>query len=123
MHTPRANRSIAIIGGILDVFDTSVRECRVNDKGLICPRRLNIKAHSIDQRQEPRTGAGKINSGILIRYLRDIGVVPDNAGIIDRNSGEFQFLLSRNFSRTRSSLPDGIDFITISIQVACLGRI
>ena len=104
--------------GVFNVLGRSVRKRCIDDKVLISSGILHAETDRIDQRKQPGTSSGKIQTCILVINLRLRAIGICHAGIIYLDACELQFSVI-DFIRGRASesLPDGIDFVERPIQI------
>ena len=104
--------------GVFNVLSRSVRKRRIDDKVLISSGILHAETDRIDQREQLRTGACKIQTCILIINFRLRAVGIRHAGVIHLDACELQFSVI-DFIRgcASESLPDGIDFVERPVQI------
>ena len=115
MHASLTCRGIGIIGCVLNVLDCAVRKGRIQNEVLEVARRLNVKADGIDQGEQIRARAGKIDARIFIRYFRNRRVAPSDPRVIYRNPRQLKFSLTGDLSRGIGSLTDYIDNVIRSV--------
>ena len=104
--------------GVFNVLSRSVRKRRINDKVLISSGILHAETDRIDQREQPRAGARKIQACILVINLRLSAVGIRYACIIHLNACKFQLSeIGLIRGRSTEALPDGIDLVARPVQI------
>ena len=104
--------------GVFNVLSRSVRKRRIDDKVLISSGILHAETDRIDQREQLRTGACKIQTCILVINLRLRAVGIRHAGVIHLDACELQFSeIGLIRGRSTEALPDGIDLVARPVQI------